>query len=84
MRKSLRVVKRRKLAATKPGRQKIVNVRSPLPFAPMPAGNQCRQSAVRDKSKLGNDHGGFTTYPVLLRAEYLRAVLRAPVYERCR
>jgi dihydroxy-acid dehydratase len=36
-RKSPLVVKRRKLAATRRGRRKTVNVRSPLPFAPMPA-----------------------------------------------
>jgi dihydroxy-acid dehydratase len=36
-RKLRRVVKRRKRAATKPGRRKIASVRSPLPCAPTPA-----------------------------------------------
>ena len=76
-----RVVKRRKLVATKPGHRKIVNVRFPLRCVPTPAWQtSADKGAVRDKSKLGVNDGRLTNLSGAPEgAEYLRSVLRAPV-----
>jgi hypothetical protein len=77
-----RVVKPRKRVATRRGRRRIASVRSPLPFALTPAWrpaptkarcaiNQTGWLIMADSQPLSGAEG----------AEYLRAVLRAPVYE---
>ncbi len=73
----------RKRVATVRGRRRIASVRSPLPFAPTPARrpaptkaryaiNQAGWLIMADSQPLSGAPEG---------AEYLRAVLRAPVYE---
>ena len=78
-----RVVKRRKLVATKPGHRKIVNVRFPLRCVPTPAWQPAPTKArcVINRNWGVNDGRLTTSLRAPEGAEYLRAVLRAPVYE---
>jgi dihydroxyacid dehydratase/phosphogluconate dehydratase len=66
----------------KPGRRKIASVRSPLPFAPTPA---WQPAPTKARCAINRNWGLMMAEsqpcPPPLRGEYLRAVLRAPVYE---